>query len=223
MNYHYVYRITNKILNKHYYGVRTSKHDPKDDLGVKYFSSSSDKYFIKDQKINPQDYRYKVICVCKNRHNAVLLEIKLHNKFNVGINESFYNRAKQTSTGWDRRGSTYICTDETRVKIGNIHRGKIMSEESRKKMSDSGKLKIFTDEHKHNLSKGSKGKPKSDDHRTNISRAQQNGNGNFRGGHHTEETKQKMFKIVSCPSCSKSGTIQSMSRWHFDNCKKLNK
>ena len=38
--YHYVYRITNKILNKHYYGKRSSKLSPELDLGKKYFSSS---------------------------------------------------------------------------------------------------------------------------------------------------------------------------------------
>ena len=32
------------------------------------------------------------------------LEIKLHNKFNVGVNESFYNKVKQTSTGFDTTG-----------------------------------------------------------------------------------------------------------------------
>ena len=37
MKKHYVYRITNKIENKHYYGVRSCKIDPKLDLGIKYF------------------------------------------------------------------------------------------------------------------------------------------------------------------------------------------
>ena len=55
MNY-YVYRITNTVLNKHYYGYRSCKIDPKEDLGKKYFSSSRDKEFIKDQKQNPLNY-----------------------------------------------------------------------------------------------------------------------------------------------------------------------
>ena len=37
MKKHYVYRITNKVENKHYYGCRTTKLDLKDDLGSKYF------------------------------------------------------------------------------------------------------------------------------------------------------------------------------------------
>jgi len=61
MEDHYVYRITNTKLNRHYYGVRTSRIKPKLDLGIKYFSSSTDKHFIKDQKENPANYKYKIV------------------------------------------------------------------------------------------------------------------------------------------------------------------
>lgn len=37
--YHYVYRITNLVENKHYYGSRTSDKLPYDDLSSKYFGS----------------------------------------------------------------------------------------------------------------------------------------------------------------------------------------
>ena len=59
---HYVYRITNIKINKHYYGTRTSKNrSPNEDIGIYYFSSSKDKEFIQDQKSNPSDYKYKVL------------------------------------------------------------------------------------------------------------------------------------------------------------------
>lgn len=88
----------------YYYGCRTSNVEALEDLGKKYFSSSKDNDFIKDQKDNPEDYKYKIIRKCNSRKEAVKLEIKLHNKFNVGANESFYNKAKQTSIGWGRGG-----------------------------------------------------------------------------------------------------------------------
>jgi hypothetical protein len=102
--FYYVYRITNKILNKHYYGFRSCKIHPKEDLGVKYISTSTDKSFICDQKENPQNYKYKVVKIFNNKVDAINLEIKLHNKFNVGTNESFYNLAKQTSTKFTTAG-----------------------------------------------------------------------------------------------------------------------
>ena len=95
--YHYVYRITNTISNKHYYGKRSCNILPKNDLGVKYFSSSHDELFIRDQKQNTQNYKYKIIRVFDTSKDALSFEIRLHNKFDVGINENFYNKSKQTS------------------------------------------------------------------------------------------------------------------------------
>ena len=96
--YHYVYRITNLVENKHYYGKRSSKIEPKFDLGRKYFSSSKNKNFLNDQKQNPQNYKYKVIRCFSSCEKALLFEIKLHNKFNVARNPNFYNSAQQTTT-----------------------------------------------------------------------------------------------------------------------------
>ena len=112
MEYHYVYRITNTIKKLHYYGARTSKDClPRDDLGVKYFSSSTDKTFIFDQKNNPRDYKYKIIKILPTRKQALELEIKLHNKFNVDINESFFNKAKQPDACFNVLGNKKATTN----------------------------------------------------------------------------------------------------------------
>lgn len=140
MKYHYVYRITEIIKRKHYYGVRTSKVEPLNDLGIKYFSSSRDKEFIKDQKENPQNYRYKIIMVFTARKDAIKLEIKLHNKFNVGVNESFYNRSKQTSVGWDTTGISFPKSDETKLKLSEANKGKKHSETTKLKISNKSKI-----------------------------------------------------------------------------------
>ena len=124
-SYHYVYRITNTVLQKHYYGKRSSKIDPKLDLGIKYFSSSKDKEFIQDQKANPQNYKYKIISRHINSKEAILKEIKLHDKFNVGINSMFYNKTKQTSTKFNTEGQS------------SWNLGKPFSKEVRDKMSKS--------------------------------------------------------------------------------------
>jgi len=106
--YHYVYRITNTIQHKHYYGSRTTSKvkeiTPSDDLGCIYFSSSSDKSFIQDQKDNPLYYKYKIIKIFNTKVEAVNFEIVLHNRFNVAVNNKFYNKAKQTSTKFNTTG-----------------------------------------------------------------------------------------------------------------------
>jgi hypothetical protein len=113
--YHYVYRITNLVEKKHYYGARTSRIHPKLDIGVKYFSSSRDKAFMRDQKDNPTHFLYKVIGLYQTRIEALEMEIKLHNRLNVAVSNKFYNRSKQASWGWDTTGIVIVRTpsDET--------------------------------------------------------------------------------------------------------------
>lgn len=120
--YYYVYRITNNVENKHYYGKRCSKYPPNQDLGIRYFSSSTDKMFIEDQKTNRDNYRYKIIKVCENKTDAVLYEIKLHNKFNVGVNINFYNKSKQTSVGFDTTGIPMSQEQRERCKFNCLGR-----------------------------------------------------------------------------------------------------
>jgi hypothetical protein len=119
--FHYVYRITNLVENKHYYGKRSSKVPPEQDLGKKYFSSSHDKQFIQDQKQNPQNYRYKVVARFDNVKSSIEMEIKLHEMFDVGRNPKFYNKAKQTSTGWDTTGvKSKIIAKDSAGKIFHV-------------------------------------------------------------------------------------------------------
>ena len=143
--FHYVYRITNLKENKHYYGCRSSKEEPKLDLGIKYFSSSKDKDFIQEQKDNKNIFKYKIIKTFDSREEAIKLEIKLHAKFNVGINESFYNKAKQTSTGYDTFGTTK--SEDFKRNISEKNKGYIPSNEHRRKISEALKGKKKSPEH----------------------------------------------------------------------------
>lgn len=106
-----VYRITNIKERKHYYGFKSSSLPPIDVVGVSYFSSlkgESGAAFIKHQQEHPEQYRYKIIRSFDNKKDALALEIKLHNKFNVGRNPNFYNNAKQTSIGFSGTTSGYV-------------------------------------------------------------------------------------------------------------------
>ena len=145
--YYYVYRITNKVVNKHYYGKRQSKLLPKDDLGIKYFSSSTDKEFVQDQKENPKNYKYKVVRICASSKEAVLMEIRLHTKFDVGKNIKFYNKAKQTSTGFDTTGVKY--SKERRESCRNNFLGKKHTPASRAKIGAANKGNTWNIGRKH--------------------------------------------------------------------------
>jgi len=180
--HHYAYQIFNTKTGKFYIGVRQSKVDPIKDLGIRYFSSSYDKDFIHDQKLNPQDYEYTVLGMFSSRKEAVAEEIALHNLYNVGQNKRFYNQSKQSSTGFDTSGIEH-------------------SDETKRKMSESKIGKPFNDEHKRKLSEAKKGKsrkPFSDEHKRKMSEAKE---GKSRKPH-SDETKRKMSESLKGKTCS---------------------
>ena len=212
-----MYRITNTQINKHYYGVRSSKVEPKLDLGIKYFSSSRDKEFIKEQKENRYIFKYKIIKRFESREEAINLEIKLHDKFNVGKNNLFYNKVKQTSKGFCTEG-THI-SEEHKEKIRNH----IVTDETRAKLSISMKNRRHSDETKLKMKNSATGKPKSEEHKEKI-----------RNRIVSDETKAKLkeaktgennpmfgrkHKRVVCPHCDKEISINTSNLFHFDNCK----
>ena len=104
---HYTYLITNlnpTSSEKYYIGVRTCYCEISDDV---YLGSCS--YLTDEIKVSGAEHYEKIIIQeFKDRALAVAHEIQLHEEYNVGINSLFYNRAKQTSTGFDIQGNKEI-------------------------------------------------------------------------------------------------------------------
>ncbi len=134
----YVYLIINTKLNKFYIGSRKCKGEPEDDIGCFYFSSSTDKEFIKDQKTNPGSYDYLVLEKFSTTKEAKEYETKAHKTLNVGVNENFYNLARQTSTGF-----CYSGKGEKNPFYGKKH-----TKEALRKMSTKGKKLMLSPEQK---------------------------------------------------------------------------
>lgn len=182
--YHYTYRITNTKERMYYYGVHSCVCQPKEDIGVKYWSTSKNKEFKADIKNNPQNYKYKVLKIFETRIEAVEHEIFLHKKFNVGVNNKFYNDSMQTSTSFDtsgrasvkdKDGNTFLVNvDDPRYLSGElvgVSKGNKMSEEFCQKISNANKGRDVSDEHRENLSKALTGKKKSPEHIANSIQA----------------------------------------------------
>jgi hypothetical protein len=81
-----------------------------------------------------------------SREEAVAYEIEMHNKFDVVKNPLFYNKAKQTSTGFDTTGR--VMSEEERAyrgerqkerfkEQGSPHKGRKLSPEHRLKLIKS--------------------------------------------------------------------------------------
>jgi len=142
MKYFYTYSITNIITSMQYIGKRQSMLKPVDDIGIKYFSSSRDSEFMEDQRENPRHYKYEVIKTFSSAKEQAEHEILLHEKYDVGKNPMFYNKAKQTSAKFDRTGlkRTAKSKDEQSKRMT----GKKYSKE-RVAKSKAGQVKAWKD------------------------------------------------------------------------------
>lgn len=138
--YFYVYRITNVVQRKHYYGSRVSSVEPRLDIGIKYFSSSYDKEFMLEQKEFPERFKYKVVRICISNIEKQLFESYVHEKFNVGASVDFYNQVRQTLVGFDCTG--HICnkgrklSKSTKDKLREALTGRYVSEETKQKQRE---------------------------------------------------------------------------------------
>jgi hypothetical protein len=203
-SYHSTYWITNTKLHKHYIGVHTSKLPPIHDLGIKYFSSSLDKEFKKDQKDNPQDYEYKIIGLFPTREEASLNEIELHETYGVGKNTRFYNRCKSTTTGFNRSGVE--VAKKTKKKMSESAKNRDPhSAESKDKMSESAKNRPpVKEETKDKMSYSAKNRPPPSAE-SNKKRS--------------EALLGKKMKTGTCPHCGIVMALNKLKRFHLDNCK----
>lgn len=112
MKYHYTYMLYGE---KKYIGVRSSIVPPEQDTS--YWGSS--KHLPKNiREINTK----LILAEFPTRKEAVEHEIQLHNFYEVGSNDMYYNRAKQTSTGFDTGGTKgFRHSAETIKKMINNH------------------------------------------------------------------------------------------------------
>lgn len=213
----YVYRITNILMKKYYYGFRQCRILPKDDLGIKYFSSSKDNDFILDQKNNKNNYKYKIIKIFDNKYDAINLEIKLHRKFNVAKNDLFYNKSNQTSVGFmygnlGKKNSDNF-KEQARIRmmgdknpmfnIGDNHPIKLKgghSDETKRKISET-RLSMnikHTQQYKDNMSKVLK------ERKVNV------GEKNAMFGKHLTEEQKEHLKIINTGIKRSDETIEKI-------------
>ena len=105
--YNYVYQITELSTGKKYIGSRGSNIDPNKDIR-KYKSSSKDKQFKLNQKLNPLNYWYEILSYHTTREDAIFEEARLHELYNVGRNDYYFNRSKQTKDGFSTVGKIVV-------------------------------------------------------------------------------------------------------------------
>jgi hypothetical protein len=134
--YHYTYRLTlsnNTDSKKYYIGARSCTEYPTKDS---YFGSCKTLLaWIKEH--GAEGIVKEILAIYGKRQDAIEHEINLHNYFDVAKNVEFWNKAKQTSVGFDTSGTHIPKSEEHKRKIGLAHKGRIVSEEQKEKQSQT--------------------------------------------------------------------------------------
>jgi len=199
-----------------YIGVRTCKGTP--ELDATYLGSCKPlNAWIKD---NGADKVEKIILSrWPTREEALSHEILLHDCFDVGRNQEFWNRAKQIATGFDTAGTTHVgynkgvkWTDEQRKAHSERFKGRVVPEETRRKISLAQKGRTIPEERrlkfvgkkaspetveKIRISRlgqraWNKGATLSEEHKAKLSAARMGKSPWNKGKSFSEESKQKM-------------------------------
>lgn len=164
------------------------------------------------QKYTPEKHIFEIIEECKSTELNEK-ERSWQEYYNVLDSKAGLN-LRYTKVG-DRSG---LMSEETKDRMSDSKKGeknymfgKKHSEETKKKISEKRKGYKVSEEVKKRLSEQRLGIPKSDKQRQEISDRQK-----------TSE-KNTFRHIIKCPHCNKEGQKPNMLRWHFENCKQVNK
>lgn len=132
---HYVYLLQSKVSDMNYIGVRTCKCKIGDDP---YMGSS--RHMTQEDKSSCNKIILKRF---STRKEAVAYEVELHGLFDVARNPQFWNKAKQTVTGFDT-GGRILTDDAERLRRSNSQK------ERYAKYGHHGTGKKQTAEHRRN-------------------------------------------------------------------------
>lgn len=155
-----VYMHTNKINGKKYIGITCQKPEYRWNNGQGYH----DTYFGNAiEKYGWDNFIHEIIKEELSQEEACKLEITLIENLETTNRSKGYN----ISTGGEKSaaGTTHITSEETKRKISEAQKGKLVPEERRKRISESVKKyfqnnpKITSEETKLKISKANKGKP----------------------------------------------------------------
>lgn len=184
-----IYCITNTINNKKYVGksvrleIRINYH--KNYLNKNKHPNNHLQFAW--NKYKQENFSFEILEECEKEYlnEKEKYYIELFNTKKEGYN---YTRGGDGSNG-------FLHSQETKKKLSEIAKNRIVSSETREKISIIKKGIIFTEEHKRKLSESGKGKhskPVSDETREKLSKATKGENNPNYGKKMSEEQKKKI-------------------------------
>lgn len=238
--YHYIYKTTNNLSGRYYYGMHST-----DNLDDGYLGSGS-QLRRAINKHGKENFTIEIIKFCKDRD-----ELKSKEKELVTIQEIAKKECMNLRVGGGGMDYKPPISDETRKKMSEAQKkrpinwdaiekatqkwtGSHHTEESKKKISESNIGKTHTDEMKQHFSHVMYERWKDPNERAKFIASAKKRLSNRRGVSLSDETKNKISqskkgkkitpqKRITCPHCGKDGATSQMKRYHLDNCKLIQK
>jgi group I intron endonuclease len=193
---------------KKYYGITKRKPEYRWNNGKGY---SNNQYFTKAiNKYGWDNIQHIVLHEGLDKEEAGELEQYMiqwydtanrHYGYNISLGGENSSPTEETRKKLSEAGKGRIVSEETRKKLSEAHKGKCagrkLSEETKRKISEANKGKHhLTEEHKRKLSEANKDRKLSEETRKKLSEAhkglQAGENHPLYGKKHSEETKQKI-------------------------------
>ena len=214
MKYYYTYLIKCIPLNLCYYGVRSSKLPPKDDLWQKYFTSSNKvKQLIEDYGKDSFLYEirreFKTLTESVNWEERVLRRLKIKNKKSIWLNRNISGAIFHDEESCLKQ-SEYMKANNPMHRI--IFTDEMRSKRSASKLGDKNPMygRVYTEEERRAKSVQMTGKKHSQEVK-NVLREK------ALGRKHSDETKKLLSK-------TRKGTVAWAKKWEVtfpDNSKQI--
>jgi hypothetical protein len=219
--YHFIYKTTNLLSGKYYYGLHST-----DNLEDGYLGSGRRlRYSL--NKHGKDNHKREIIEFCNSRKELLIREKDI-----VTINEI----AKEDCINLNVGGTSSLGHDnDTREKMSLSKKGIKLTDEHRYNISESLKGRRVTDKTRNKIRESLLGSTLSDERREKISKTKKlqlsdKTNHPFFGKTHSDESKMKMSKAqigipkrkLTCPHCGKVGGEPQLKQFHFDRCKLVN-
>lgn len=206
---HYcLYKITNLLNEKIYIGIHKSTNLDDSYVGSgKLIKAAIKKYGI-------GNFKKEILETFSSEADMIAREIEV-------VTEEFCNRPDTYNLmpggkfGSAKRNNLtfkgFVHSAQAKEKISKSSTGRTASAETRQKLSQNNFARRNPEKQKLHARLAA-ARPKSDEHKEKIrQRALITRSGVKNAG--------KKKPVVECPHCKKIGSVNTMSRWHFANCK----
>lgn len=212
-----LYRTTNVNNGKIYVGIHKTENPHDDYLG------SGKLLKLAIRKYGRESFTKEILAEYSTLENAREAERAMVDSDFVSSTENYNLAVGGGLGGKDLNGLTFAGNKHSpaaRKKISLSARSRTHTPETRKKLRDNAWAKSNPEAHREAARRGGQ-KPKTIEHRQALSRS-------LKEWYKTNPERKRdtsmssARRVVKCPHCDKEGTLNNMTRWHFDNCKKIN-